>query len=174
MLICGGVWSKCHYSSSRSLDELRKPGEAILVAYSLDHTAHEQFYRPCSGDFLCRVLAEGLVEWQAQQLPQLLFLVRLFLVYLIPEYDEGHIGEFWHLEQLLELPLGLFQAGGLCRIYHKDNAVEGAAVLGPRFASLLMATQIVGVEANVSNGHLGLMRVHCGVGLRKPVALEHV
>jgi hypothetical protein len=37
-----------------------------------------------------------------------------------------------------------------------------------------MATQVVSVEPDVTNGHLGLMGVQCRVRLREAVALEHV
>jgi len=114
------------------------------------------------------------VEWQAQHLPQLFFLQRLLLVDLVPEYNERTLGELWHFEKLLELLLGLFQTPMFCSVYHEDNAIEGAAVLGPCLASLQMATQIVRIESNVSYGHFGLMRMHCGISLRKSITLEHV
>ena len=53
----------------------------------------------------------------------------------------------------------------LCRVDHENDTVEGAAVVGPGLSCLVVATEIVGVEASVANSDLSLVRMQRRVGL---------
>lgn len=114
------------------------------------------------------------MKWKTHHFTKFFLLQRLFLVDLVSEDDERNVGKLWHLEQLLKLSLGFVQAAVLSRIDHEDDTVEGAAVVSPSLACLVVTTKVIGVEANVADGDLCLMRVQRGVGLCEPVALQHV
>ena len=62
----------------------------------------------------------------------------------------------------------------VCCVNHEDDTINSAAVFTPCFSSLEMASQIVGIEPDISNSHFGLMRMHSTVCLCESVALQHV
>ena len=59
-------------------------------------------------------------------------------------------------------------------IDHENHSVKSAAVVRPCFACLVVATKIVGVEADVADCDFSLMRVQRGVCLCYAVRLQHV
>ena len=160
--------------SSGSLDEGRQPLEAVCVADALDDRAHENFDGAGSGVFLVCVFAVGGVVVQPQDFSQFLLLERLLLVDFVSEDHEGHILQLRHLQQRVQLLLGFGQTALVGRIHQEDDAVYGAAVVAPGLARLEVAAQVVGIEVDVADGHLGLMRVDGAVCLREPVRLKHV
>ena len=62
----------------------------------------------------------------------------------------------------------------LSSVNHENDTVEGTAVVGPSLTGLVVSTQVVCVESNVADGHLGLMGVQRGVRLCETVRLQHV
>ena len=111
---------------------------------------------------------------QPEVLAEFLLFHRVFLVDFVPEDHERHALELLHLEERVQLALSLSYAISVGCVNHEDDAVQLGAVFFPGLASLLMPSQVVGIEPNVSDSDFCLVRVDGGVCLGESVALQHV
>ena len=111
---------------------------------------------------------------QSHELAQLVLLQGAAHVDFVSEHHKRHVAELGHGEQLVQLSLRLLEAGLVGRVNHIDQAIQGAAVVGPGAARRLMAAQVVRVEADVSDGDLRGVGVLRGVRLGEFVGLQHV
>mmetsp|Transcript_15433 Transcript_15433/g.33774 ORF Transcript_15433/g.33774 Transcript_15433/m.33774 type:complete len:209 (+) Transcript_15433:277-903(+) len=157
-----------------SLEELRKPLEGLSVAHPLHDAHHEELNRADVGVALLRIPAVGHVAVEAQGVPKLILRCGSRDVNLVPEDDEGHAGQSVVLEQVGELLLRLLEARAVGRVHEEDDAVNGGEVVLPDAARGLVATEVVGPEADVLDHKLLGVRVqrrHVG---RDTVVLEHM
>ena len=173
-LLCSETRNTIWHWIGLSLDERGKPLEAICVANALNYTAHEHLDGSGVGVFVVGVFTLSLMVGESQLFAKFFFLQTSLHVNLVSENYKGDILELRHCQKAVQFFLNFFQSMCSLRIDHKDDTVDCAAVVGPGFTRLEVTSQIVRIEANVSNGDLGLMRVDCAVSLSEAILLQHV
>ena len=114
------------------------------------------------------------MKGKAHHFAKLFLLKGVLFVHLVSEDHKWNVRQLRHLKQLVELGLRFFETFLLCSVNHENDAVEGATVVSPSLARLVVTAQVVCVEANVSDGDLGLMWVQCRVRLGEAITLQHV
>lgn len=111
---------------------------------------------------------------QAHDIAEVLILQSFLSIALVAEDHDGRGLELRHGENILELLASLLKSIMIGRIDQENYAVDGTGVFAPRLTGLRVTAEIVRVEADIANGHLGLMRMLGRVGLRELVLLQHV
>jgi hypothetical protein len=114
------------------------------------------------------------VVLETEYLAQFFLLKTSLHVNLVSEYNKGDILEFGHGQKAIEFFFNFGQSLRGLSVDHKDDAVDCAAVVGPSFTRLPVTSQIVGVEANVSDGDLSLVGMDRAVSLGEAILLQHV
>lgn len=110
------------------LDILTQPPDALSVALSHHHGAHEDLD---GSNALQRhlALARGLVH--AQLVAELVLGHGIWVVDLVTQDHKGHLGQLLHLEQRVQLSLGLGESLVVLGVDQEDDAVDFGKVVSP-------------------------------------------
>lgn len=115
--------------TSSTLDVLTQPPNALSVTLPHHDRAHEDLDR---SDALQRdfALARSLVH--AQLVAELILRHGIWVVDLVAQDHKGHLGQLLHLEQRIELGLGLGESFVVLGVDQEDNAVDFREVIPPQ------------------------------------------
>lgn len=111
------------------LDVLAQPPDTLAVALSHDNRDHENLDGPDTLQWDL-ALAGGLVH--AQLVAELVLGHSIRVVDLVAENDKRHLGELLHLEQGVQLCLGLGEALVILGVDQEDDAVDLGEVVPPQ------------------------------------------
>eukprot|EP00413_Alexandrium_margalefii_P049510 CAMPEP_0204610442 /NCGR_PEP_ID=MMETSP0661-20131031/61506_1 /ASSEMBLY_ACC=CAM_ASM_000606 /TAXON_ID=109239 /ORGANISM="Alexandrium margalefi, Strain AMGDE01CS-322" /LENGTH=199 /DNA_ID=CAMNT_0051622253 /DNA_START=521 /DNA_END=1120 /DNA_ORIENTATION=+ len=157
-----------------SLEELCEPLEAFGVAHTLNDTDHEELHRPDTRVVLLGLLTVSHMAVEPKHVTKLVLGRSRGDVDLVAQHDEGHICEGLVLKQVRQLLLGLRKACTVCSIHEENDAVDIGKVVLPDAVRRLVATEVVGAEADVLDHQLFCVRVQCWHVRCHAVILEHV
>ena len=83
----------------------------------------------------------------------------VFSIDLVPQNQEGHLGQGIIGQQLVQLVLSLEEAQMIRGIHQENNALNGSKVILPQSARSQVTAEIVGLEANAADLELLELRV---------------
>mmetsp|Transcript_7984 Transcript_7984/g.15829 ORF Transcript_7984/g.15829 Transcript_7984/m.15829 type:complete len:230 (+) Transcript_7984:304-993(+) len=132
------------------VEKLGEPLERLLDTRLADDGTHEKLDGPDSvGRIRLGVLAKSVHE--AELLTKLILANSVGEINLVTEHKEGGVGKHLVSEELVELLLGLRETFPVEGVNNIHNAVNRRKKVLPELACCLMATQVVGLESNVTN-----------------------
>lgn len=111
------------------LDVLAQPPDTLAIALPHDNGDHEDLDGPDALQWDL-ALAGGLVH--AQLVAELILRHSIRVVDLVAENDKGDLCELLHLEQCIQLSLGLGEALVVLGVNQEDNAVDLWEIVPPQ------------------------------------------
>ena len=156
-------------------EEAWKPIESVWVACSCLHTAHEYFNVSSSTwVVIIRVFSLCNMELKAHDLTKFFFFQCFFPVDFISKDHDWLSSYFGHAHYSIKFFPCLRQPILISSINHKDDPINSTGVVFPCSPGCLMTSEIVGVEFNISNCNLSLVRMVGWVCLCELITLQHV